>query len=268
LVNTGLALRFLSDYLFDSSYNLCREDLGSCGERYWTCSDNALACRAFELMQDYTHRQLILNRLQGINIPCSTSHDATINHFHDPVTISAPIDDPPLANNCYLIDTSKWTASQTPCPNSTVMSGVFHEDHKTGNPLSNYADVGVGEGYANVCFLEAISYKNVGQNDKAATLYQIGRNKWDGKGFNDSAYASKPIYDAYKLALCIIASQMVNGRPPDIFNELDAQVTDQQSDESGGINSQYTSTTKQQGSQNCETTAMTIIAYKLIGQAM
>jgi hypothetical protein len=141
------------------------------------------------------------------------------------------------------------------------MSGIFHEDHKTGNPLSNYADLGPGKGYANICFLEAISYKNVGQNDKAATLYQIGRDKWDGKGFNDSVYASNSIYEAYKLALCIIASKSVNGNLSDIYHEFDAQLTDQQSEDSGGINSQYTSTTSQKGSQNCETTVMTIIAY-------
>jgi len=214
-------------------------------------------------MEDYTHRDLIQSRLQGIVIPCITEHDSTLNHFHDPVTLNGQIEDPPADSDCYQVDTSEWTATACPCPSFSVTSGVFHEDHKKGNPLSNYADVGLGNGYANVCFLEAISYKNLGNGEKAQSIYQIGRNKWDGKGFSDSAYVKDSIYDAYKLALCIIASKVVNGKAPDIYSQLDAQLTKQQGDADGGINSQYTQTAYQMGSENCETTAMTIIAYNL-----
>jgi hypothetical protein len=267
-VKVETALGFLRDQLFVSQHNLCREDLGSYSERYWTCSDNMLACRAFELMGELTYKELIQKRLQSIMIPCVAEHDSTTNHFHDPIITKTSLVDPPCDSDCYVIDTSNWTASSTPCPNYTVTSGVFHEDHKKGNPFPDYAAVGLGKGYANICFLEAISYKNAGQSEKARSLYRIGMDKWDqkGRGFNDSAYASsttpKPTFDAYKLALCIIASQIVNGNLPRIYEELDAQLASQQG-ENGGINSQFTATTNQTGSENCETTAMTIIAYKL-----
>ena len=130
--------------------------------------------------------------------------------------------------------------------------------------MSDYADSGLGKGYANLCFLEAISYQNQQNNTKANSLFQVGRSKWDStnKGFNDSAYATSKIFDAYKLALCIIASKKINGTVPDIFADLDAKLTAQQGSD-GGINSQYTANEDQQGSENCETTAMTIIAYQL-----
>ncbi len=273
MVKVDTALGFLRDRLFVRGYNLCREDLASYSERYWTCSDNMLAWRAFELMGELTYKEWIQKRLQGIMIPCVNKHDSTTNHFHDPITIETLIVDPACDSDCYVIDTSNWTASATPYPNDKVTSGVFHEDHKKGSPFSDYAVVGLGNGYANICFLEAISYKNAGQSEKARSLYQIGRDKWDqkGKGFNDGAYASsasknpEPIFDTYKLALCIIASKIVNGDLPDIYKDLDTKLTKQQSDD-GGINSQFTATIDQKGSENCETTAMTIIAYKLMSK--
>jgi hypothetical protein len=187
-----------------------------------------------------------------------------MNHLHDPIVhANATIYDPPRTRDCYSIDTSNWTASSTICPNSSPSSGVFHEDHCLGDEFRDYAYDGFGKGYADLCFLEAISYKNKGNNAKAKWLYQTGRKKWDStkKGFND-APASSGYFDAYKLALCIIASKKVNGGPPDIYSDLDAKLAEQQGPD-GGISSRYTASLSRQGSENCETTAMTIIAYKL-----
>lgn len=57
-------------------------------------------------------------------------------------------------------------------------------------------------------------------------------------------------------------SKKVNGGLPDIYSDLEAKLTAQQGSD-GGISSTYTASTNRVGSENCETTAMTIIAYKL-----
>jgi len=97
----------------------------------------------------------------------------------------------------------------------------------------------------------------------ASSLYQVGRNKWEStyKGFNDRSFATSGYYDTFKLALCIIASKKVNGANPDIFTDIDAKITAQQGSD-GGIASRYTRTANRQGSENCETTALTIVAYR------
>jgi hypothetical protein len=264
--NVAGAWDFLKKKLYNCAYSLCREDPGKFSERYWTCSDNMLAYHAFHLMGDTAHRDAIYNRLHGITIRCTcvANHDAAMNHLHDPVVhAGATIYDPPRKKDCYSIDTSNWRAFSTTCPKSSPSSGVFHEDHCLGDEFTDYAKGGFGKGYADLCFLEAISYKNQGNISKANSLYQTGRNKWDSteKGFNDASYASSG-YDAYKLALCIIASKKVNCALPDIYSDLDAKLAEQQGAD-GGISSTYTASANRQGSENCETTAMTIIAYRL-----
>jgi hypothetical protein len=265
--NVSGARDFLKNRLYNITYSLCREDPGEFSGRYWTCSDNMLAYRAFHLMGDVTYRDAIYNRLHSITIPCRcvANHDAAMNHLHDPIVhAGATIYDPPRSRDCYSINTSNWTASSTICPDSSPSSGVFHEDHCLGAEIPDYACQGFGKGYADLCFLEAISYSNQGNRSKANSLYQTGRNKWDStkKGFNDKRYASSGYFDTYKLALCIIASKKVNCALPDIYSDLDARLAEQQGPD-GGISSTYSASANRLGSENCETTAMTIIAYRL-----
>ncbi|MFI5449819.1 MAG: hypothetical protein ACHQ03_08675 [Candidatus Bathyarchaeia archaeon] len=265
MIKVNDALGFLKEPLYDKESQLCREDLGGFWARYWTCSDNVLAWRAFDLMGEPTYRDSIYKRLNAITIPCAAKHVATINHLHDPIiSEKATIDDPPGSDNCYSIDPSNWAASPVAWT-KPPSSGIFHEDHK-GGPFNDYADPGLGNGYANLCFLEAISYRNQGNSTKASSLFRSGMDKWDSKkgGFNDMPYAKDPsrYFDTYKLALSIISSIKVNGALPEIYSVLDAKLTQQQGS-NGGIYSKYTATANKQGSENCETTAMAIIAYKL-----
>ncbi len=263
--------------LLDEDKDICFEDNGTYSGRYWTASDNMLAFKAFDLVQDSTRRDQIYNSLSAVEIECSCgTHNASMNHHHDVIVWgnNTEIYDPPRVSNCWLIDTetTRWTHSTTTCPPGTTTTGVFHEDHCTGDSMTSYDSTAIGCGAADLCFLEAINYKNKGNSGKAEALYDIGHDKWDGNGYNDRAHAINRVsetpynkYDTFKIALDMIASWRVNAEEPENFNTLDGKIAAQQDGTTGGVHSTYIAAQNQIGSANCETTALAIIAYKRLG---
>ncbi len=119
--------------------------------------------------------------------------------------------------------------------------------------------------YADVAFLEAISYARSGDMGSARTAWSEGNAAWDGRGFADQAYTdpksqSYHEYQTYKLALYIYASELT-GEPYDsaAFNQL-LKMQAKGGPGSGCFNTGYTSSLVNDTGVNTETTSLAILA--------
>ena len=111
--------------------------------------------------------------------------------------------------------------------------------------------------YADIAFLEAIYYYNVGNDPAAKNAYQVGVALYDGVGFKDSVPGN---YQTYKLALYIYASRLLGyGYYKSAFDQLIAMQSDSGIDK-GGFFTCYASDAEAACGTNTETTALALLA--------
>jgi hypothetical protein len=121
--------------------------------------------------------------------------------------------------------------------------------------------------YADIAFLQAVYYHELGRENYAMAVYHDGVNLYDGKGFKDLPFLkdNSSNYQTYKLALYIYASKLLG---QDYFQQaFDTLLAMQQHTSTrtnGGFNTSYNSTSlKATGYTNTETTSLAVLSLIL-----
>jgi hypothetical protein len=138
-----------------------------------------------------------------------------------------------------------------------IMTTIDNQSSTALNP-AQYADIG---------FLEAIYYHELGHVGAASIAYHDALATWDGMGFKDSAFSDGQ-YQTYKLALYIYASKTLEvPYYSQAFNQLiDLQATN--GTDKGGFYTCYGSNRMDDGCYtNAETTALAVLALNLADPA-
>jgi hypothetical protein len=147
-----------------------------------------------------------------------------------------------------------------------------HQDYVLGqlgsatikSTINNQAQFLSSKNYADIAFLEAIAYHNCGKNETAFSAYRDGVASWDGVGFKEPSFDPSRGYDTYKLALYILASEVLNCTfDVRAYNNLLAcQLSTGVAgfDDAGGFATYYAANGVTNNQTNTETTALAILA--------
>jgi hypothetical protein len=211
---------------------------------YWAYSDNYLASLVLRDYGDALMADDITNRIElylsqaGICNPMSQymALRESVFHFDNPQSVI-------LAR----------------FGGATVMTTM---NNVIGDPLLPW-------NYSDVAFLQAVYFKNLGNESGAMESYIYGMNRSDEKGFTDDAYKSDHRYQTYKLALYIYASKLLGQEDYNrtFFDKaLVTLGTMQQSSPGlsyGGFSTWYDSDLVARGGVNTETTSLAVLALNL-----
>ena len=115
------------------------------------------------------------------------------------------------------------------------------------------------EDYADVMLMYALQAWRVGDKSRARELMQTVIQMWDGTGLMDGPAGFHRSYAPYKLALFLIALQVIP-EPFDDFKEVERDMWANQ-DASGGIVTGINFKGAALGGPNTETTALVMLVY-------
>ena len=210
------------------------------GNTYWLYSDNFLASLALERYDSQSQRNLTITKIA-----------ANINS-----NISKYIAGVPNVLNQYMALNSSTSAFN----NSRSYTVSNHAGAVINITLNN----GPGElnqsNFADIAFLKALYYNDVGYAKNATDSYQIGVKMYDGNGMNDSVFQSeteKGQYQTFKLALYIYASKIFGYQ----FPQSAEAVLLRMQGASGGFYTGYDANFSSNGTYtNVETTSLAILA--------
>ncbi len=151
---------------------------------YWLYSDNFLASYVLQKINTSNVTQLKIAQ----NISRSLSRYL--------VAVPAPI-------NQYMILNSSLFAFNT--------SKNYDVANIDGGTIAVTLNNGTSElnpkNYADIAFLEALYYNEIGQEDSALSVFQTGATMYDGIGMKDVPFSG--VYQTYKLALYIYAAKVL-----------------------------------------------------------
>jgi hypothetical protein len=219
---------------YDPTVGLIPETPGSC--TFWLYSDNFLAATA--LLQ-YGHGQgnATLTRVAADTL---TTEGKYYGDLHGAGNQYALLESPPCMVNTshdYTVFASRGLQIKATLNNG---SGELSDSE-----------------YADVAFLEAVCLYDQGNATAAMTAYSTGSSMFDGVGFADLPYNQTGLYQTYKLALYIYASDTLN-RPVNgsaLATLLRMQAPD------GGFYTGYDAGYSTSGtSTNTETTSLAVLA--------
>ena len=229
---------------YNSTIGLIHESPNSPALRntYWLYSDNYLASLA--LSQSDSGNSTVATIVQSVTKNTEgylTRLPSAVNQYLALETALYSFDN----SSNYVVTTTRGAAIEV-----TLNNG-------TGTLSPNQ--------YADVAFLEAISYARSGDMGSARTAWGDGNAVWDGRGFADQAYTdpesqSRHEYQTYKLALYVYASELT-GEPYDsvAFNQL-LKMQAMGGPGSGCFNTGYTSSLVNDTGVNTETTSLALLA--------
>ena len=213
---------------------------------YFIYSDNYLA--SLVLHKERYPTNLTMTRIAGNIANATRNYTAGI----DPV-------------NQYMVLTRALTVNMSVFNNSadfnlTTVDGA--EVKTTQNNLSGLLDP---RHYADIAFLQAIYYHELGMENESRTAYDYGVALYDGKGFKDDAFHGT--YQTYKLALYIYASKllrqnMTTSLGPDYDLQVFCTLLEMQQPNGGfatGYNSDFQVTTF----TNTETTSLAVLSLSM-----
>lgn len=270
------------DSLFDANKSLLLNLPLPTGNTYWTSNASILAARAYEYLPtpNKERSDAIFAKLHTFKIcgcQASSGHDATINHYIDPVTMKGMSIPTVPTDYCYgrpvqvRFTSDACDASGRSCPDSDVLHmdytpGTWTSDKCNGWPFSCTTDTvkawdatGTGKGRGEILALQILSLRNQ-QSSNANVLWEVLQQKWDGRGINDAQTVSNQYYSVDRLALFKIVSRVLN-KPLPI--EVDGILKAAQGP-NGGIRTNYAMdgsfTLDQNGSTS--TTALVVLAYR------
>lgn len=216
---------------YNKSIGLLAEYSGA--QNYWLYSDNYLAIQAFKNGTSF-------NATNQLQIEQNVSQ--TLQRYMNAI---------PDAKNQYMAltqDNFVFNASQ-----NYVVAVVDGKDIRI--TLDNGTGGLAPTTYADIAFLEAIYYHDIGNNNQAISAFNDGANAYDGIGIKDSPFTGQ--YQTYKLALYEYAAHILGQSLPSSVqtNLLKMQGSD------GGFYTGYTSTFSTDGTfENTETTSLAILA--------
>jgi len=239
--------------LFNPSKNMCRETfvpelhivkasndttyVRYTNETYWIASDNYLACLAL-----MPYNQTLSNL---INETISSYYDGPLTPYQIlegksiPLTLHVP--------NIYVLEN---TTDQFVVLN--VYNGTVDKDTYLDYPA-----------YGDTLVYQAINYYIRGYPyEWCKKLYLEAYKMFDGIGVRDAHYKNTTHYDNMKLALLIFGAKVLNLTVD--LTEIEQRLWLAQKssgEEAGGITSITNATGHPVGTANCETTALTLIAY-------
>lgn len=264
--------KYLSEQ-FDPTVGLVRDFPGS--NRFGN-NANVLAAHAFTHLPtpDVAKYDTIISRLERSKIcgcELTPGHNALVNHRLDPlVTKGAKIPLEPLSA-CGGTAVSFELETDT-CQSDmfTCQRAVFHVDHSNrksdacstqgckAGAFSDYAEVGLGKGYADLLALQILNHKNRGMDPEP--LWKNLVSKWDGIGLNDRSTANDKGYQTYKVALLRIAARVLDKPVPE---GVDGRILLAQA-ENGGIRHNYDlkGAFNKDKVGNTEVTAMVVLALR------
>lgn len=230
------------DYLYDN-YN---ESIGLIHEspdaefknNYYIYSDNYLASL---VLGNYDQSNLMLTR-RAENIT------NTMQHYLDLAGIANTI------NQCMVLNESVFAFNCSANFNLTSVDGAAIKT--TINNQSGSLDP---KSYADIAFLQAVYYNELGRETNARTVYLDGVHLYDGKGFKDDAFNDSYLYQTYKLALYIYASKLL-GQDYDQL-AFDTLIAMQQPN--GGFATSYDSDLQATSGTNTETTSLAVLSLNL-----
>lgn len=264
------------DSLFNEKKSLVREFPGA--TTYVTANDNTLAARAYQYLPvpNLARKDAILSALRAIRI-CGCGdifeHDATLNHYIDPVVTRAAVI--PVVPRSGCGRSPEYVGGPTAsCGNlsaSCAGNDVKHADYAISgwagdncnflkcytNQLTGWDAVGLGRGYADLLALEILSYKNRGMATNAMWENLVG--KWDGMGLYDQSAAENGNYETWTLALFKIAARVINKPLP---TGVDEKLKEAQGS-NGGIRVNYAKSGSfaLDDKGNAATTALVVLAF-------
>jgi hypothetical protein len=223
---------------YNSTVGLIPEVPG--GNTYWLYSDNFLASLALEHYDSqYPGNSTITNIAANIE-----------------GNLSKYIAGVPNVLNQYMVLNSSIAAFNT--TNSYTVSN--YAGAVINITLNNGTSPLISSFYADIAFLEAIYYNNLGQANNANDSYQIGVKMYDGNGLNDSVFQNgtqKGQYQTFKLALYIYASEVLGYQPPQSAETVLLRMQAA----SGGFYTGYNANFSNNGTNtNVETTSLAILA--------
>ncbi len=113
-------------------------------------------------------------------------------------------------------------------------------------------------GYADLTLYAALSAFNIGDIDKANSLYADALKMWDGVGFADVAFVKDGRYATYKIALAaIVGDRMRIGAPPGMWDRLLSL-----QDANGGFFALYDEDGRGVNDSNVETSCYALLAMQ------
>jgi hypothetical protein len=219
---------------YDPTVGLIPETPGSC--TFWLYSDNFLAATA--LLQ-YGHGQgnATLTKVAADILTSESKYYADLHGAENQYTLLVS---PPCGVNAsqgYTIFASRGLQIKATLNNG---SGELSDAQ-----------------YADVAFLKAVCLYDQGNVTGAMTAYSAGRTMFDGVGFRDLPYNQTGLYQTYKLALYVYASDTLNQQ----VNETVLATLMRMQAPDGGFYTGYDASYSTSGtSTNTETTSLAILA--------
>lgn len=269
------------DSLFDANSSLMLNVPTPAGNTYWTANSSVLAASAYSYLPtpNKERSDAIFEKLRSFKIcGCQESpgHDATINHYIDPVTTkravipATPTDYCPGQPVLVRLATDNCSSSGRSCPGKYVQHADYTPNkwasdscnqltYCTTDTIDAWDATGTGKGRGEILALQILSLRNQ-QSSNANVLWEVLQQKWDGRGINDAQTVSNKYYSVDRLALFKIVARVLN-KPLPI--EVDAILKAAQGP-NGGIRTNYAMdgsfTLDQNGSTS--TTSLVVLAYR------
>ena len=226
------ALVFL-DARFNPALGLLNEAPQAAPNTYWLTNDNALAAYALAQLGQKERAVAIQSALQTYG---HTSNDLI------EVVWGATVAFPPHVASPEMVD-------------KVGDAEIWQEFHRSGGTFNDWAE------YANLAFLGALNEFNQGHKEEAGAIYSATLAMFDGTGFRDKAFSGQ--YETYKAALALYAGAKLGAPVPNAGQLRQALLAMQAA--SGGFYTHYRDWNTPEGDKNTETTALALLALKLVG---
>jgi len=240
------AVNYLCDNFNESTGLVCvSPDSEELENTYYIYSDNYLA--SLVLQEDHYPSNLTMTRMAGNITNAMQNYTTGI----DPV-------------NQYMVLTKALTVNMSVFNNSADFNLTTVDSAEVRTTQNNLSGLLDPRDYADIAFLQAIYYHELGMENESMTAYDCGVDLYDGKGFKDDAFHGT--YQTYKLALYIYASKLLRqdmmGLGPDYDLHAFCTLLEMQQP-NGGFATGYNSSFQVTTFTNTETTSLAVLSLSM-----
>jgi hypothetical protein len=233
----GPAVSYLYDN-YNASIGLIHvsPDTEELNNTYYIYSDNYLASL---VLANYDQGNLALTRR-------AESIRNTMQHYLDVAGIANPVSQYMVLNQSVFAfnASADFTLEEV---NGSAIRTTMNNQSGSLDP-SEYADI---------AFLQAVYYHELGREDDAMRVYLGGTHLYDGRGFNDTAFTGN--YQTYKLALYIYASKLLGQD----YKQLAYYTLLGMQQPNGGFATSYNYSLGETSGTNVETTSLAILSLNM-----
>ena len=217
--------RFLAE-LFDPGLDLLPEYAGA--KVYWLYHDNYLAAKLLK-----PSHPALAKRIETAMHSFGVSHSGKIEILFNQATNAFPF------RNYELLDVTN------------IAGKLIRTERVTEKVLKGW------DAYADLLFMGAIA-KSTSAPEEAKRYFEKGLALWDGRGFADPAFKKGNLYASYKLALAILAADVLKQKLP--FRSDALQQLRKLQSSTGGWITDYSQDGQPHGLANVETTCLVLMA--------